>query len=95
MPRPSPDGAPAKLLHIVNIALNLVKNEKLAWQERKAESFTASPLHVGNWQLGYRRAADYGKNQQGTAITLGTASPFQGRRPARTWGIIRPPPSPF
>jgi hypothetical protein len=76
-PLPS-DGAPAKLLHIVNIALNLVKNEKLAWQERKAESFTASPLHVGNWQLGYRRSADYGKNQQGTAITLGTAVTISG-----------------
>lgn len=77
-PPPASDGKPARLLHIVNMALNLVKNEKLAWQERKAESFTVSPLHVGNWQLGYRRSADYGKNRQGTAITLGTAVTISG-----------------
>ena len=34
--------------HIVNIALNLVKGSRLAWQHRKAESFTVTPLHCGS-----------------------------------------------
>jgi hypothetical protein len=37
-----------KLFHIVNITLNLVKGDNLAWQERKAASFTISPLHSGS-----------------------------------------------
>jgi hypothetical protein len=32
---------------IVNTALNLVKGQNLAWQERKAESFVITPLHCG------------------------------------------------
>ncbi len=31
--------------HVVNIALNVVNSKRLAWQERKAEAFTATPLH--------------------------------------------------
>jgi hypothetical protein len=50
-----------KLLHLVNITLNLVHDHELAWQQRKAESFTASPLHCGNYHLGYRYSRDYGK----------------------------------
>ncbi|MFO0774753.1 MAG: patatin-like phospholipase family protein [Nitrospiraceae bacterium] len=34
--------------HVINIALNLVRTNKLAWQQRKAQSFTASPLHCGS-----------------------------------------------
>jgi Patatin-like phospholipase len=44
-----------KLMPVINIALNLVGGENLAWQERKATSFTASPLHCGSFQVGYRR----------------------------------------
>ena len=33
---------PERPLHVINGALNLVKGEELAWQERKAESFTMS-----------------------------------------------------
>jgi hypothetical protein len=44
-----------KLLHIINMALNLVSGDNLAWQQRKAESFTVSPLHAGNFNLKYRR----------------------------------------
>lgn len=62
-----------KLFHVVNMALNVVKGEELAWQERKAESFTASALHCGNWRLGYRPSEDYG----GT-ISLGTTLAISG-----------------
>ncbi|HET8546679.1 MAG TPA: patatin-like phospholipase family protein [Bryobacteraceae bacterium] len=43
-----------KLVHVVNIALNLVKGARLAWQQRKAESYTVSPWHMGSLRLGYR-----------------------------------------
>lgn len=62
-------------LHVVNIALNLVGGDQLAWQERKAESFTVSALHCGNHRLGYRRSLSYG-GQDG--ISLGTAVAISG-----------------
>jgi Patatin-like phospholipase len=34
-------------LPIVNVALNLVHGDDLAWQERKAQSFSFTPLHSG------------------------------------------------
>lgn len=37
-----------KPLHIINCALNLVGGKTLAWQQRKAMSFTVSPLHSGS-----------------------------------------------
>ena len=44
-----------KLMPVINIALNLVHGSKLAWQERKAASFTVSPLHCGSYVVGYRK----------------------------------------
>jgi hypothetical protein len=46
-------------LHIVNMALNLSSSENLAWQQRKAESFTVSKLHCGGYRVGYREAENY------------------------------------
>jgi hypothetical protein len=62
-----------KPLHLINGALNLVKSEQLAWQERKAESFTMSRLHCGCLHVGYRPSAEYGEG-----ITLGTAMAISG-----------------
>jgi hypothetical protein len=70
-------------LHVVNITLNLVSGENLAWQERRAESFTASPLHCGGWQLNrkgdspgaYQPTQHYG-NRRG--LGLGTAFAISG-----------------
>jgi hypothetical protein len=39
------------------MALNVVHDPDLAWQDRKAESFTVSPLHAGSARLGYRRTS--------------------------------------
>lgn len=65
--------------HVVNMALNLVAGRDLAWQDRKAESFTASPLHCGNLYLGYRESGRYGLHQRsGRAISLGTALAISG-----------------
>lgn len=52
-----------KPFHVVNATLNLVNGSNLAWQNRKAASFTMSPLHCGNWLLGYRRANEYCRNE--------------------------------
>ena len=47
--------------HIVNIALNVSSShEHLEWQERKAASFTVSPLHCGSTVAGFRASNVYG-----------------------------------
>ena len=33
--------------HLINGALNITRGTRLAWQERKAASFIASPLYCG------------------------------------------------
>jgi len=65
-----------RLFHVINIALNLVSGKKLAYQERMAESFTATPLHCGNYELGYRDSCQYGDPDRG--ISIGTALAISG-----------------
>jgi hypothetical protein len=67
-----------KPLHVVNISLNLVGGEDLAWQNRKAESFTISALHSGSYCLGYRDSRAYALDTTRRAITLGTAVAVSG-----------------
>jgi hypothetical protein len=71
-----------KPFHVVNMALNLVAGENLAWQQRKAESFTSSPLHSGCYCIddpqqggrgSYRRSKEYGDG-----ISIGTAVAISG-----------------
>jgi hypothetical protein len=62
-----------KPLHVINAALDLVTGQQLAWQERKAESFTMSRLHCGSPCLGYRPSDKYGNG-----ITMGTALAISG-----------------
>ncbi|HEX8922214.1 MAG TPA: hypothetical protein VF766_12110, partial [Pyrinomonadaceae bacterium] len=87
-----------KLLHVLNFALNLVRGEKLAWQERKAESFTASPLHRGNYHIGYRRAEDYGGRpkagdvSQKQGISLGTSIAISGAFVSPNMGYMQTSP---
>jgi hypothetical protein len=64
-----------KPFHVVNATLNLVGTERLAWQQRMAESFTMSPLHCGSGNLGYRPSDRYGDR---AGITLGTAVAISG-----------------
>lgn len=61
--------------HVVNTALNLAGGSNLAWQQRKASSFTASPLHCGSFFLGYRDSRLYGGDD---GISLGTAVAVSG-----------------
>ena len=66
---------PRKLLHILNLALNLTGGEKLQWQDRRAESCTVSPLHTGSYWLGYRRSSHFGGPE---GISLGHAIAISG-----------------
>jgi hypothetical protein len=80
-----------KPFHVVNICLNLVGGERLAWQQRKAQSFTVSPLHCGNYQLGYRNATKYGDGiSLGSAVTISgaAASPNMGYHSSAATGFI-------
>jgi hypothetical protein len=72
-----------KPFHVLNLALNLVSGERLAWQQRKAQSFTVSPLHSGNYELGYRDSAQYGGAD---GITLGTAVTISGAAASPSMG---------
>jgi hypothetical protein len=80
-------------MHMVNMCLNLTSGENLAWQERKAESFTASPLHCGSLNLGYRLSEEYGGPngmKLGTAVGISgaAASPNMGYHSSSALALI-------
>jgi hypothetical protein len=80
-----------KPFHVVNTCLNLVAGRRLAWQQRKAESFTITPLHCGSFDLGYRPAARYGEEiSLGTAVTISgaAANPNMGYHSSAVIGFI-------
>lgn len=75
---------------ILNVALNITGGHRLAWQTRKAASFSVSPYHVGSWlqlpetrtELGFRSTDAYtdGGLSLGAAMALSgaAASPNMG-----------------
>lgn len=71
-------------LHVVNMTLNLVSltEEQLAWQDRKAESFTASRLFCGSFCItegGYRKSEEYARAKAlNRGLSLGTAVAISG-----------------
>ncbi|HEV2691089.1 MAG TPA: hypothetical protein VGV35_21180, partial [Bryobacteraceae bacterium] len=68
-----------KPLHIVNMALNLVGGKNLAWQQRKAESFTASRLRTGSLRIGYQNTDFYARHgHPSTGFSLGSAMAISG-----------------
>ncbi|QWV97988.1 patatin-like phospholipase family protein [Geomonas nitrogeniifigens] len=78
--------------HVVNMAWNLVKGKRLAWQQRKAASFTMTPLFAGSDLSsddrakgvkpgGYRDMDSYGAGwvpRTAHPTTLGTAMAISG-----------------
>lgn len=62
-------------LPIINTTLNLVQGQNLAWQQRKAESFSITPFFCGSWAEGYRSSSVYGGPG---GITVGTAMTISG-----------------
>lgn len=75
-----------KPFHVVNLTLNLVSGDRLAWQQRKAQSFTVTPLHCGSSDLGYRPSTKYAEG-----ITLGTAMAISGAAASPNMGYHSSP----
>lgn len=72
----APANSEARPFLVMNGALNLVKDTRhLAWQQRKAEPFSMTALHCGNWHEGYRLSTEYGGP---SGISLGTAMTISG-----------------
>ena len=86
-------------LPIINTALNLVKGDDLAWQERKAQSFVFTPCYSGydyrhrgtvdprHAPYGFRQTASTDIRRSGFAPARPSRSP--ARRRTRTWVITR------
>ncbi len=82
--------------HVVNIALNIVRGQELAWQERKAESFVVTPLHAGGISTGFRKLENiedgkirrYGGDE---GISLGTAVTISGAAASPNMGYHSSP----
>jgi hypothetical protein len=62
-----PDGK--ALFHVVNVALNLVSGRNNAWAERKAESFTITPLACGAAYLHRSEDVAAGKGPRGAYVS--------------------------
>jgi len=75
-----------KPLHVLNLTLNLVSGERLAWQQRKAESFTVTTLYCGSSDLGYRPSTEYADG-----LTLGTAMAISGAAASPNMGYHSSP----
>jgi hypothetical protein len=92
-PRRHQDGSWPKIthwrpFHVINMALNVVSTHHLSWQERKAESFTVSPLHSGTACKAYRRSDAYAGK---TGISLGTAMAISGAAASPNMGYHSSP----
>lgn len=91
-PAEAPPPAPVTIrpFHVINLALNLVapSNRRLAWQQRKAASFTATPLRCGADGLGYVPAWAYGGRQ---GMTLGRAMTISGAAASPNMGYHSSP----
>ena len=88
-PKPRPNGENTfSLFHVVNITLNVVQSKRLAWQQRKAESFTVSALHCGAAYKGFRPSAEYGAP---SGVSLGTAMAISGAAASPNMGYHSSP----
>lgn len=76
---------PYRVMPLINTTLNLVGGENLAWQQRKAEPFTITPLHAGCFRVGYRDCREYGGDRTG-GISVGTAAAISGAAASSNMG---------
>ena len=79
-----------RLFPVINIALNLVKpsTRRLSWQQRKACSFTATPLHCGADGVGFTKTAEYGA---GGGMSLARAFTISGAAASPNMGYHSSP----
>jgi hypothetical protein len=96
-PNKTADGGMPPQFLVVNCALNIVAARDLAWQERKALSFTMTPRWVGCADLGrrnkgaYRLTSEYGGGRFGSGISLGTAMTISGAAASPNMGYHSSP----
>lgn len=69
---PVAEGVP---MHVINTTLNLTGTKNTAWSQRRAESFTFTPVLCGGWRVGYVRTDCYGGTR---GVTLATAMSISG-----------------
>jgi Patatin-like phospholipase len=76
-------------LHVINTTLNAVSSTHVGRHETQAQSFTFSPLHVGNHDLGYRHAPEFGSDGGGkaTGVSLGMALAISGAAASPAMGM--------
>jgi hypothetical protein len=76
-------------LHIINATLNAVSSTHVGRHEKQSQPFTFSPLHVGNHDLGYRHAPEFGSDGggKGTGISLGMALAVSGAAASPAMGM--------
>jgi hypothetical protein len=84
---------PNRPFHVVNMALNLVGGDNLAWQQRKAAPYSSTRLHTGGCRIGYRPSGDYGGRYKEhlIPITLGTAMTISGAAASPNMGYNSSP----
>ena len=78
--------------HVVNATLNTRTDLQLGRQERHAMPFTFTPLHAGNFRLGYRPSAGFAFEAiRKRGITLGTAATISGAAASPAMGEYTTP----
>jgi hypothetical protein len=84
-------------LHVVGAAINLNRGRQLAWQNRRAASFSFTPLHAGyapasaQVRGGYRPVGEYGKDAAGRPMMLATAMAISGAAASPNMGYHTSP----
>jgi hypothetical protein len=76
-------------LHVINTTLNAKSSTHLGRQETLAQSFSFTPFYVGNRDLGYRPANEYGSDGGGkaTGLSLGMALAVSGAAASPAMGM--------
>lgn len=77
--KPGAQPKPQRPFHIVNAAINITQGRHLAWQERRAASFTFSPLHCG-FMLGKSTG-----DAQGATLMSSSSERVGGYRKSDKW----------
>lgn len=82
------DLAGVRPLHVINTTLNAVQSTHVGRHETKAQSFTFTPLHVGNRFVGYRPASEYGADGgRDGGLSLGMALAVSGAAASSAMGM--------
>ena len=76
-------------LHVINATLNAKSSTHLGRKETLAQSFSFTPLYVGNRDLGYRPAEQYGSDggAKATGLSLGMALAVSGAAASSAMGM--------